>query len=107
MHKYLVSVAMELDGHAGATAAYVQTKNPMSRSELSKQIVRLFRGDTSDVSFEEYVVSQERKQIGQYYGDIVTTYKNIVVRTPIAVLVTVLPTRITTDKMYVIESRTG
>jgi len=107
MKKYLISVATELDGHAGSTSCYLQTKDTMSRTQFMEQLVRLFGGDKAEVSFDEYASSKARNQIGQYYGDIVTTYKHTIVRSPISALVTVLPDRMTTDKMYIIESRTG
>lgn len=107
MKKYLISVATELDGHAGSTSCYLQTKDTMSRTQFMEQLVRLFGGDKAEVTFEESTSSKERNQIGQYYGDIVTTYKHTSVRSPVSILVTVLPERMTTDKIYVIEARTG
>lgn len=111
MNKYLISIAAELDGHAGATTCYFQTETQLNRSQFLLQLVRLF--DSSDpnelVTFEEYSSSLERSANGQYNGDMVYTYKDkdFTVRMPVAVLVTILPSRMSKDKMYVIESRTG
>jgi hypothetical protein len=111
MNKYLVSIATELDGHAGATSCYLQTDTTLNRSQFLLQLVRLFgsSNENEEVTFDEYPSSLERAASGQYNGDIVFTYtkQDLTVRMPIAVLVTVLPSRITKDKMYIIESRTG
>jgi hypothetical protein len=111
MKKYLVSIATELDGHAGATSCYLQTETTLSRSQFLLQLVRLFNSSNENeaVTFEEYPSSIERGASGQYNGDIVFNYnkQDLTVRMPVAVLVTLLPSRITKDKVYIIESRTG
>jgi hypothetical protein len=111
MNKYLVSIATELDGHAGATSCYLQTDNPMTRAQFLSQLVRLFglSDEKVDITFEESESSLQRNSSGQYNGDIVFTYrkKNFTIKSPISVLVTILPPRMIKDKMYIIESRTG
>jgi hypothetical protein len=111
MNKYLISIASELDGHAGAISCYVQTETPMTRAQFLLQLIRLFgpSDDNINIAFEESVFSLKRKSSGQYNGDIVFTYKkeNFISRIPISVLVTILPPRMTKDKLYIIESRTG
>lgn len=110
MNKYLISIATELDGHAGATTAYVQTEQSLTRSQFLLHLIRLFKSDSSeDVTFEEYPFSLERNASGQFDGEIVIPNKELdyEYRTPVSVLVTILPSRMTKDKFYIIESRTG
>ena len=111
MNKYLISIATELDGHAGATTCYLQTESTLNRPQFLLQLNRMFASSDAneEAIFEEYPSSLERGASGQYNGDMVFTYKDkdLTFRMPIAVLVTVLPSRMTKDKMYIIESRTG
>lgn len=111
MKKYLITIATELDGHSGSTSCYLQTDGPISRKGFLAQLPNMF-GTTNaneDISFEEYPFSVERNAAGQYNGDIVFTAKkeNYTFRMPVAILATLLPSRMTKDKMYIIESRTG
>lgn len=111
MNKYLISIATEVDGHSAATSCYLQTDGPLSRPAFLSQLTRLFGTSTAkeSISFEEYASSIERNASGQYNGDIVFTYnkENLTVRMPVAVLATILPSRMTKNKIYIIESRTG
>jgi hypothetical protein len=111
MTKYLISIATELDGHSGSTSCYLQTDGPISRQGFLAQLSNMF-GTTNaneDISFEEYPFSVERNASGQYNGEMVFTSKkdSYTVRMPVAILATVLPSRMTKNRMYIIESRTG
>jgi len=109
MNKYLINIAIELDGHAGAITAYLQTETVLTRSSILLQVVKMFEMDGYIVNFEEARASLDKGNNAAYYGDIVTTTKDSqpVDRTPISVTVSQLPKKLIKNKIYIIESRTG
>lgn len=111
MKKYLISIATELDGHSGSESWYLQTDEQMSRKDFLSYLPKMFNAPNSneDFTFEEYPFSADRSNDGKYYGEMVFTSQkeNYIFRTPVAISVTVLPSRMSKNQIYHTESRTG
>jgi hypothetical protein len=104
MNRYIMTIATELDGHAGATTAFVNSETIMTRPQALILINQIFG---SDSIFEEYASSLERNDPAYYYGDMVSKIDDFEDRTPIAVTVMKLPSKLTKNKVYITDSRTG
>lgn len=109
MNKYLVTIATELDGHAGSIGIYMQTEKALTRPTMLFQIIKLFEIEDYIVDFQESSASLAKADPSIYYGDIITKSKegNIISTDTISVQVAQLPKRLIKDKLYIIESRTG
>lgn len=104
MKKYLLNAAYELDGHAGSTSCYLQTDSDLTRPQARALIEQVFGSE--DTVFEEVDVRAEG--FSYFYGELVTTVsKDFVMRTPISISITVLPSKLSKNKVYLTESRTG
>jgi hypothetical protein len=104
MHRYIITLATELDGHAGATTAVVNSEVILTRPKALELVNKIY-GDGA--VFSEYANSIERQDPAFYYGDMVSYMGTNEYRTPIAITVMKLPSRLTKNKVYITESRTG
>lgn len=104
MNRYIITIAEEMDGHAGATTAFVNSEPIMTRPQALLLINQLYG---KDFIFEEYSSSIERNDPAYYYGDIVSTIEGMEYRTAVAITIMKLPARLVKNKVYITESRTG
>lgn len=104
MKRYIMTMATELDGHAGSTTAFVNSENVLTRSEALNLVQQVY-GETA--RFEETPTSVERNSPSSYYGDLVSNMGTNEYRTPIAITVMQLPAKLTKNRVYITESRTG
>ena len=91
MRKYLITVATEMDGHAGSESYYLQSDNPVTMSQIVNAIF------SKEIDDREYV--EHSKTDARVYGEVYGM--------PFALTVTILPSRMTKLKLYFTESRTG
>ena len=104
MKKYLLSAAYELDGHAGSTSCYFQIDGDLTQPQARGLIDQVFGSE--DTVFEEGSIKAEGA--GSFYGELVTTVsEDLVVRTPISIAIIALPSKLSKNKIYLTESRTG
>lgn len=107
MTKYVITVAHEIDGHAGSTTGYLQVDRRLTRKEKLKAISAMFDEDTEFVE-SEYHASKANESDMDFYGQLITkisddyTYEETV-----AVSMGALPSRMTKGKIYLSYSRTG
>jgi hypothetical protein len=104
MNRYIITIAEEIEGHAGATTAFVNSEPIVTRPQALALINQLYG---KDFIFEEYERSIERNDPAYYYGDIVSTIEGANYRTAVAITVMKLPARLVKNKVYITESRTG
>jgi hypothetical protein len=108
MTKYLISVATELEGHAGASAYYIQTEDRVTRAEKLKVINALF--DKGSV-FEEYGYRAKSESDMVFYGEVKSSFvydgETIPHTESISVSWIKLPSRMDKNKLYGTETRTG
>lgn len=108
MTKYLISVAKELEGHAGASAYYIQTEDRITRAEKLKVINALFDKDSV---FEEYGYRAKSESDMVFYGEVKSAFvyegKTIPLTETISVSWIKLPSRMEKYKLYGTETRTG
>jgi hypothetical protein len=104
MHRYIITLATELDGHAGAITAVVNSEVTLSRPKALELVNQIHKDGSV---FQEYSNSIERQDPAFYYGDMVSYMGTYEYRTPIAITVMKLPSRLTKNKVYITESRTG
>lgn len=105
--KYLISIAEELDGHAGSYSVYVET-NDMSKKFISELIGKLFTNKDAKVTFVEADFSVERNNIAEIYGTLNTKYDgdDFTYEDDSGIAVSVKEIK-TTDALVLSESRTG
>lgn len=107
MIKYVVTVAHEIDGHAGSSTGYLQVDRRLTRKEKLKAISAMFDEDTEFVE-SEYHASKANESDMDFYGTLVTkisgdyTYEEAV-----SISMAVLPSRMTKGKIYLSYARTG
>lgn len=91
MRKYLVSVATELQGHAGSDVYYLETDKFLKAKDI---VMTLF---ASEISNNEIVIDIERDSevYGRLYGDYA-----------FALTCTYIP-KVVQDTLYEASSRTG
>jgi hypothetical protein len=104
MKRYIMTMATELDGHAGSTTAFINSENGLTRSEALNLVQQVY-GETG--RFEEYPKSVEHNSASSYYGDLVSNIGTNEYRTRIAITVMQLPAKLTKNRVYITESRTG
>ena len=104
MKRYIMTMATELDGHAGSTTAFINSENVLTRSE-ALNIVQQVYGDT--MKFKESQSSVEHNSPSSYCGELVNHIGTYEYRTPIAITVMQLPAKLTKNRVYITESRTG
>jgi hypothetical protein len=110
MNRYIITLATELDGHAGATTAFVNSEIILTRSKALELVDQICG---KDAVFKESPNSFERQDPAYYYGEMVSYMKTkqkdnlLEYRTPVAIAVMKLPARMTKNKVYITDSRTG
>jgi hypothetical protein len=108
MTKYLITMAYELDGHAGASAFYIQTDNRVDRAEKIK-LINAALGQ--DCFFEERVYGEKKEGDMTFYGDMVLSFEHngekIQASDPVSISMVKLPSRMEKNKLYGLETRTG
>lgn len=107
MVKYVISVAHEIDGHAGSTTGYLQVDGRLSRGAKLKAISAMFDEDTEFVE-SEYHAEKANESDMDFYGELVTKISGDYTYTEaVAVSMSVLPARMQKGKIYLSFSRTG
>jgi hypothetical protein len=108
MTKYVISVATELEGHAGSSAHYLQVENRLTREDKLKVIAAIFGGESKFVE-HKYRAQNEGDMI--FYGEVVDTFtiegKTYEDLTPVSISMIRLPSRIEKNKLFGTEARTG
>lgn len=108
MTKYVISVATELEGHAGSSAHYLQVENRLTREDKLKVFAIIFGEDSKFVE-HKYKAQNEGDMI--FYGDILDTFtiegKSYDNLTPVSISMIRLPSRIEKNKLFGVEARTG
>jgi len=108
MTKYLITMAYELEGHAGASAFYIQTENRIDREEKIK-LINAALG--KDAYFEERVYGEKKEGDMTFYGDMVIEFEHngetIKASDPVSISMSRLPSRMQKNRLYGLETRTG
>lgn len=108
MTKYLITMAYELDGHAGSSSFYIQTDNRIDRAEKLK-LINAALGN--DCVFEERVYGEQREGDMTFYGDMVISFEHngevITASDPVSISMVKLPGRMEKNKLYGLQTRTG
>lgn len=107
MIKYVVSVAHEIDGHAGSTTGYLQVDRRLTRKEKLKAISAMFDEDTEFVE-SEYHAHKANESDMDFYGTLVTKISDdLTYEEGVSVSMAVLPSRMTKGRIYLSYARTG
>ena len=108
MTKYVISIAKEIDGHSGSSAHYLQVENRLTREDKLKVIAVIFGKESK---FVEHQYGTKNEGDMTFYGEVVDTftiegetYENF---TPVSISMIRLPSRITKNKLFGTEARTG
>lgn len=108
MTKYIISIASELDGHAGSSAYYIQVENRLTRQDKIRLIGTII-GSSSKFVENEYIMENEGDMT--FHGNIIDTFdydgETFSSYTPVSISMAKLPSRITKNKLFGVESRTG
>jgi hypothetical protein len=104
MNRYIMTLATELDGHAGATTAFINSEDVMTRPQALMLINQIYRDGSI---FQESENSLQRNDPAYYYGDMVGYMGTNEYRTPVAITVMKLPSKLVKNKVYITEARTG
>jgi hypothetical protein len=108
MTKYLITMAYELEGHAGASAFYIQTDNRVDRAEKVK-LINAALG--KDAYFNETKYGEKKEGDMTFYGEMVIEFehdgKTIKASDPVSISMVKLSSRMEKNKLYGVETRTG
>lgn len=108
MTKYVISVATELEGHAGSSAYYIQVENRLTREDKLKMIAAIFGSESKFVE-HKYGTQNEGDMI--FYGSVLDTFtiegETYEDSVPVSISMIRLPSRIEKNKLFGTEARTG
>jgi hypothetical protein len=104
MNRYIMTLATELDGHAGATTAFINSEDVLTRPQALLLINQIYSGGSIFIESED---SLQRKDPAYYNGDIVEYMGTNEYRTPVSITVMKLPSKLVKNKVYITEARTG
>lgn len=107
MNKYLLTIATEAEGHASSIACYFQTKDDLTKPQVLLQAQRIYALDGDTYFQENENTNPDAADNGVYYGNWITKINDFTYETPTSIVVTKLPSRVSTNKLYVIETSTG
>jgi len=108
MTKYLITMAYELDGHAGASSYYIQTEGRLTREQ---KLIAIGAALGKDVVFKENEYQKKQEGDMNFYGEMVFTFdhngEKITGSDPVSITMVTLPSRMQKFKIYGAEARTG
>ena len=108
MTKYLITMAYELEGHAGASSFYIQTENRMDRAEKIKMINAIMGKETI---FKERAYGEKKEGDMTFYGDMISSFehggKTFESASAVSISMMKLSSRMEKNKLYGVETRTG
>lgn len=108
MTKYVISVATELEGHAGSSAHYLQVENRLTRQDKLKVIRTIFG---SESKFVEHKHRPQSEGDMIFYGSVLDTFtiegETYEDSMPVSISMIKLPSRIEKNKLFGTEARTG
>lgn len=108
MTKYLITIASEIDGHAGGSAYYIQTEDRITRAEKIRIIDAIF-GKDSKFMEGTYAIKNEGDM--NFHGEVQTSFihdgETITYSESVAINMIKLPSRMEKNKLYGVETQTG
>lgn len=108
MTKYLITMAYELEGHAGSASFYIQTEGRMDRAEKIKMINTIMGKETI---FKERKYGEKREGDMTFYGDMISSFehggKTFESASAVSITMMKLSSRMEKNKLYGVETRTG